>query len=592
MSKFGIDISSWQGSVDFAKVKASGVQFCILREGYRKSLDNRFKEYVTGCKNAGIPILGAYHFIYWNGASIAENAASFIANVRAAGLDPTNIWMYADLEYDSWKQAGESANKSKCTSYTKQFLDALKAAGCKKVGIYCNQDYYRNYYDWNTLGEYRNHLWLADYEGGPGYECSIQQTGSSGKVSGISGNVDTNTLYDESMLNASATPVVKKSVDELAKEVLEGKWGNGQDRKNALTAAGYDYSAVQAKVNELVAKQNASTPTTSGTDARAKLVAVAQGWLGCKESDGSHKKIIDVYNNGLSAAVKKWGTRNVKMSYDWAWCQCFVSACAMKAGLADYVPIEISCYYATEIAKKFGVWVENDAYVPKAGDIIEYDWDDSGSGDNKNSPDHTGIVEKVSGNTITIIEGNCSNMVKRRTIAVNGRYIRGWIVPKYPASSADTTPSQPSNPTPTKSVEQLAQEVLDGKWGNGQDRKDALTAAGYDYSAVQARVNELVAGKTNTKSVEELAQEVLKGLWGNGEERKNKLTAAGYSYSAVQARVNELVNANKKVYYTVKAGDTLTKIAREYGVSVSSIVSLNNIKNPDLIYVGQTFRIK
>jgi hypothetical protein len=84
-----------------------------------------------------------------------------------------------------------------------------------------------------------------------------------------------------------------------------------------------------------------------------------------------------------------------------------------------------------ELFKKLGRFIESDAYVPSPGDIMFYDWDDTGSGDNKGQSDHVGIVEKISGTTITVIEGNYSNSVKRRTMKVNGRYIRGYGVPKY-----------------------------------------------------------------------------------------------------------------------------------------------------------------
>ncbi len=88
-------------------------------------------------------------------------------------------------------------------------------------------------------------------------------------------------------------------------------------------------------------------------------------------------------------------------------------------------------------------------------------------------------------------------------------------------------------------IEELAKEVIQGKWGNGQERKDKLTEAGYDYSEVQGKVNELLAGAK--KEIEEVAKEVIRGKWGNGQERKDKLTAAGYDYSEVQAKVNELL---------------------------------------------------
>jgi hypothetical protein len=91
-----------------------------------------------------------------------------------------------------------------------------------------------------------------------------------------------------------------------------------------------------------------------------------------------------------------------------------------------------------------------------------------------------------------------------------------------------------------KSIDELAKEVLNGEWGNGADRRTRLTAKGYDYSAVQKRVNELLAAPKK-KSIDEIAREVINGKWGNGSARKKKLTEAGYDYSLVQKRVNELL---------------------------------------------------
>lgn len=87
-----------------------------------------------------------------------------------------------------------------------------------------------------------------------------------------------------------------------------------------------------------------------------------------------------------------------------------------------------------------------------------------------------------------------------------------------------------------KSNEEIAREVLEGKWGNGEERKRRLTDAGYNYSEVQSIVNRLVNG--NKKSNEQIADEVIQGKWGNGQERKDRLTKAGYNYSEVQAIVN------------------------------------------------------
>ena len=95
---------------------------------------------------------------------------------------------------------------------------------------------------------------------------------------------------------------------------------------------------------------------------------------------------------------------------------------------------------------------------------------------------------------------------------------------------------------PKKSIEEIAQEVLDGKWGNGSERKSKLELAGYDYNAVQKKVTELLS-KKKKKSITEIAKEVIAGKWGNGTERKKKLEAAGYNYVEVQKKVAELVKS-------------------------------------------------
>ena len=99
--------------------------------------------------------------------------------------------------------------------------------------------------------------------------------------------------------------------------------------------------------------------------------------------------------------------------------------------------------------------------------------------------------------------------------------------------------------TPSKSLDTIAREVIRGDWGNGQDRKSRLEKAGYSYHAVQAKVNEILGGSQKptspSKSIDTIAREVIRGDWGNGKDRKNRLTAAGYNYNQVQKRVNELL---------------------------------------------------
>lgn len=221
---------------------------------------------------------------------------------------------------------------------------------------------------------------------------------------------------------------------------------------------------------------------------RMAVVNLVNSWVGKNEADGSYKSIIDEYN--------KVGPfpRNVKMQYDWAWCAATWSALAKKLGYTDIMPVEISCYYIIERAKEMGVWVEQDSYVPKLGDAVLYDWQDSGNGDNTGTPDHIGTVTYVneSAGTFVVTEGNYSNAVKKRTMSINGRYIRGFITPKYDATgiTETTTPTQQGG----KSIETVAREVIAGQWGTGEARKTALKNAGYDYNTVQAKVNEILNG--------------------------------------------------------------------------------------------------
>ncbi len=102
--------------------------------------------------------------------------------------------------------------------------------------------------------------------------------------------------------------------------------------------------------------------------------------------------------------------------------------------------------------------------------------------------------------------------------------------------------SKSSNTTPAKKSDvEIASEVIAGKWGNGAERKEKLTKAGYNYSEIQSIVNAKL-GAPAKKSVDEIAKEVIRGDWGNGTERKARLSAAGYDYAAIQHRVNELLS--------------------------------------------------
>ena len=151
-----------------------------------------------------------------------------------------------------------------------------------------------------------------------------------------------------------------------------------------------------------------------------QLLDLARAWIGCRESDGSHMEIVNVYNAYTPLP------RNYKVKSNDSWCMVFISALFIKVGLANLCPLECSCGKAIEKAKEMGIWEENGAITPNVGDLIMYDWDKKDGW-----PEHVGIVESVNGNTFTVIEGNKNDAVGRRTVNVGSASIRGFVKPMY-----------------------------------------------------------------------------------------------------------------------------------------------------------------
>lgn len=132
-------------------------------------------------------------------------------------------------------------------------------------------------------------------------------------------------------------------------------------------------------------------------------------------------------------------------------------------------------------------------------------------------------------NCVQITQLGSATAYKTRKWTKHGKL--PWIT--YTSTAAPA----PAQPAAKKTVDELAKEVIAGKWGNGADRKAKLKAAGYDYDAVQAAVNKAISGKKSVTAA--LVQEVLDGKWGVQPNREKKLTAAGYDYAEVQAAVNK-----------------------------------------------------
>ena len=173
---------------------------------------------------------------------------------------------------------------------------------------------------------------------------------------------------------------------------------------------------------------------------------------------------------------------------------------------------------------------------------IEIIMDGSGSAADKSAEDRGALLAAILLNRHGL---NINRMVPHKHWS--GKNCPCYILPHWAAFQAKVEKylrqiqGGTSAPAPAaKTIDEIAREVIQGKWGNNPERREKLTAAGYDYAAVQAKVNQL-AGKPAVKAIDEIAREVIQGKWGNGAERKQKLTAAGYDYAAIQAKVNQLL---------------------------------------------------
>ena len=333
------------------------------------------------------------------------------------------------------------------------------------------------------------------------------------------------------VISALKTASIVKTASDSVLVNFERPADQSNTAKNRRASYGQKYYDKYAAVSN--SKEESKV---TETELRQKVVSIAESYLGCKESDGSHKKIIDLYNSHKPLA------RGYAVKYTDAWCSTFASAVAIAAGLTDIIPTECGCEKHIALFKKLGSWQENDAYVPSPGDYIFYDWDDTGKGDDTGSADHVGIVVSVSGTTIKVIEGNKNNAVEYRSIKVNGKYIRGFGVPKYSSKAASTAE--------TSSTTEAAKETT-----YTVKRGDTLSSIAAKYNTTYQKLaayngianpNVISVGQkikipAAGKSIATVAKEVIAGKWGNGAARKTKLEAAGYDYSAVQKKVNELL---------------------------------------------------
>lgn len=405
----GIDVSSWQGNIDFSKVKASGVEFVIIRSGYgnqSSQRDNYFEQNYTKAKAAGLKI-GTYWYSYASSAYDAVNEAkACLAVIKGKKFD---LPVFFDLEESSQFSKG----KTFCDSIIHAFCDEIKKNGYN-AGLYCSTSPLSSYVSASVASKYP--LWVAQYNSKCTYTASkyqIWQYSDKGSVNGISGGVDMNWLYDTSIYTQASSTSDKTS------------------------------STTSASAKGTAASSTTKTTTVIVND-RDKFLETARSYIG---------------KNGYYVCQTK-----LKLGAVYDWC-CFAISSIMKdcGFIPKYQPdiYGVAPYPARYGDGKTGTWFAKGSKTPQPGDLIFFKYDGCPTQD-KYSCSHIGIVEKVSGNTITTLEGNVqgnySNWAETSTFARCTRYlydgsVHSFFRPDWKSSTVTKTTTNTTNTNITKTTD-------------------------------------------------------------------------------------------------------------------------------------------
>ena len=283
----------------------------------------------------------------------------------------------------------------------------------------------------------------------------------------------------------------------------------------------------------------------------------ARAYLGCNEADGTHRQIIDGYNSHKPLA------RGYKVKYTDAWCATFVSFIAILMGYTDIIPTECSCEQQISLFKKLGRWQEDGTITPEIGDVIYYNWNDS-TQPNDGTADHVGYVSQVSGKTMKVIEGNYSNAVKERTLAVGAGNIRGYGRPDYASKNAAAINTGTGS------------SGASGGSGTTQGSSGAASASGELTYTVQS-------GDTLSEIAAKFGTTYQKIASYNGIANPSRIFAG---------QVIKILGANISTY-TVQPGDSLWAIAADKlgnGSRYNEIKKLNGLTS-NTIHAGQVLKI-
>lgn len=300
-----IDVSEHNGNIDYDKVKATGYEGVIIRAGYgRNNADKKFTRNITGAMKAGMHI-GIYWFSYAYTVDMAEKEAGYVDEAIAPYKPYLDMPVFFDWEYDSMnfaKKNGVNPDKSMITEMTRAFCEAIEGMGYVG-GYYLNQDYAVNYYDESKLTSYKR--WMAWYRKTDYKDCYLWQNGSTGKVPGINGNVDTDVLWgslrplsepvEDSIEVVPNTPVSSpEPTQKGGYEVGKTYTIKVNSALNVRTGPGTNYSKVPYKELSTNAKKHANKfgGLLNGTKVTCKGVKevgnetwlkIPSGWICAKQ---------------------------------------------------------------------------------------------------------------------------------------------------------------------------------------------------------------------------------------------------------------------------------------------------------------------
>lgn len=297
-----IDVSGWQGDIDWAKAKADGVEGAIIRLGYGEgnNADKKAQRNISECKRLGIPF-GIYWYSYADTPALAkEEGADVVAKLKQFGVNPSDLAypVYYDLEKWTWEGHQPPTDPNVYNNIVNNWYSALQSAGYKNLGVYSYTSYLQGPLKHANI--YAKTAWVAQYGARMGFDSFPTnsrgwQYTSSGKVDGISGNVDMNAFGNKEFVNGGSSNALQAAIDVRKMTAVTIPNGNY-------------YINVRSKVASSVDIPGGSAADSTAIQLYSGNGSKAQQFTFTRQSDGSYE-IVNV-NSGKALDVRNGVAEN------------------------------------------------------------------------------------------------------------------------------------------------------------------------------------------------------------------------------------------------------------------------------------------